>query len=38
MSIKVEPFINPFRKAHKKNEPKVVIHNGKVYKQVSKKR
>lgn len=39
MPIKVKPFINPFRAIVKKTEEdKVVIYNGKEYKQVSKKR
>lgn len=38
MPIKIEPFVNPF-KAHKKEEDgvKIIVHNGKEYKQVIRK-
>ena len=40
MPIKVEPFENPFRNLVKKNgdKVKIIIHNGKKYEQVVRKK
>ena len=40
MSIKVEPFVNPFRNLVKDNgdKVKIVTHNGKTYEQVVRKK
>lgn len=39
MPIKVEPFVNPFRKPKEQNGDgiKIITHNGKQYKQVVRK-
>ena len=40
MPIKVEPFVNPFRNLVKEHgdNVKVIIHNGKTYEQVVRKK
>lgn len=40
MPIKVEPFINPFKKLVKENgdKIKIITHNGKTYEQVVRKK
>jgi hypothetical protein len=40
MPIKVEPFVNPFRNLVKEKDDKVkvIIHNGKTYEQVVRKK
>lgn len=40
MAIKVEPFVNPFRNLVKENgdKVKIIIHNGKKYEQVVRKK
>lgn len=40
MPIKVEPFVNPFKNLVKENgdKVKIVIHNGKTYEQVVRKK
>ena len=40
MSIKVEPFVNPFKNLVKENgdKIKIVTHNGKTYEQVVRKK
>lgn len=39
MAIKVKPFVNPFKTINKQNSDgiKIVVHNGKTYKQVVRK-